>query len=172
MKRLSHCRPADSGMTLTETLILLLGASIIAAAAVPVLTLSLDNYNLIFAAQAIETQLHYAQLKAISSNEAIRVNFPTGTSTYQVELNNGTILKGPYYFPPSISPNTTDGGHPISFPGNYITFQPDGNVPMSGNGSIGRVKLINRSGIRIDIIVASGGVIRQTPYYKRPPAPF
>jgi hypothetical protein len=45
-------------------------------------------------------------------------------------------------------------------------------VPATGNGSAGRVRIINRSGVMIDIVVDNGGIIRQTPAYKNLPAPF
>ena len=54
----------------------------------------------------------------------------------------------------------------VTFRGSYVTFQPDGTVPVSGNGSVGRVKLISRDGLRVDILVDRGGLIRQTPPYK------
>lgn len=172
MKKFLHVCPADAGMTLVELMIVLLGAGIIAVAAVPALNTSLDQYNLVSGAEGITTQLQYARLRAITSNETLRVNFPEGTNTYQVELSDGTILRGPFYYPNGILPNTKDEGAPVSFPGRYVTFLPNGTVPTAGDGSKGRVKLINQSEVRIDIIVGSGGVIRETPSYRQSSAPF
>ena len=172
MKHHSRFRSAETGMTLYEVLVIILGTGVITALALPALNTSLSQYNLVSAAQGITSQLQYARLKAVSSNETFRVSFPSGTSTYQVETGDGSLLRGPFYLPSRVTLNTTDAGTAVTFPGKYITFQTNGSVPTSGNGSTGRVKLINQSGVRIDVVVASGGVIRQTPPYRQPPAPF
>lgn len=161
----------NAGFSLLEIMIVLCGAGIIAAMALPGLSNMWNNYNTVFAAQEIGTQLHFAKLKAISGNEALRVNFSNATS-YQVELSDGTLIRGPNNLPTGISLNTADGGNAVTFGGSYVTFQPDGTVPISGNGSMGRVKLISRDGLRVDILVDRGGLIRQTPPYKEAPAPF
>jgi len=158
-----------AGFSLIEILIVLAGAGIIAAVAVPGMTEMLNNYNSAFAAQEISTQLHFAKLKAISGNEAIRVSFPDANS-YRVELLDGTVLRGPYFYPKEIGINTGEGG--VTFPGNFVTFQSDGTVPATGNGSAGRVKLISRTGLRVDIVVGTDGLIRQTPPYHYDSPPF
>jgi hypothetical protein len=115
--------------------------------------------------------MHFAKLKAVTSNEAYRVRFPTNSS-YQVELSDGTLIRGAFSLPPNIQPNTADTGHAITFPGNYILFQPNGTTPVSGDGSIGRVKLIANNGLKVDVLVDSGGIIRHTPPYKGSTPPF
>jgi prepilin-type N-terminal cleavage/methylation domain-containing protein len=171
MKLHASSRSGDAGFSLVEVCVVLAVAGIIAAMAVPSLVEMQNNYNGVFAAQQIATHLHFAKLKAISSNEALRVNFPDNTS-YQVELSDGTLLRGPYLLPKGINLNTVDSGAGVTFPGNYVTFQADGTVPVSGNGSIGRVKLISPNGLRVDVLVDRGGLIRQTPTYQHAPAPF
>lgn len=161
----------NAGFSLLEMMIVLCGAAIIAAMMVPALTIMRNNYNTVFAAQQIYTHLHSAKLKAISGNEALRVRF-LGDNSYRVELTDGTSIRGPYGLPPGILLNTDDEGGAVTFAGGYVTFQPDGTVPVSGNGSAGRVKLISGDGLRVDILVDTGGLIRQTPAYKEPPAPF
>jgi hypothetical protein len=74
--------------------------------------------------------------------------------------------------PRGVTLNTTDGGDGVSFPGDEIVFYPTGSLPVSGTGSAGRVKLIGRTGMRIDIVVDGGGMTRLTPTYKSPPAAF
>ncbi len=155
-----------------ELLIVLAGAAVLASIGIPMLSTAIDQYNLVLAGQSISGQLQFARMKAITSNESVRVNFPVSTRQYQVELSDGTLFKGPFYLPQSIRPNTTDSDTPITFPGNYVVFQTNGTIPVSGNGSAGRIKLINQAGVRIDIVVSSGGVIRQTPPYKTSTAPF
>jgi type II secretory pathway pseudopilin PulG len=172
MLRLARILSPVEGFTKLELLFVMMLTGILAAMALPSMGTMLDNYQTVFAAQEICTQLHYAKLKAIQSNESLRVSFPTETNTYQVELTDGTLFRGPFYFPRGISPNSRDGGNAVTFPGNYVLFQPDGSVPTTGNGSIGRIKLISRSGLRIDVLVSRGGIIRQTSAYKSPPAPF
>jgi Tfp pilus assembly protein FimT len=159
-----------SGFSLLETLIVLAGCAIIAAIGVPVLTEMSNNYDSVFSAQEISTHFHFAKLKAISSNEAIRVHFADDIS-YQIELSDGTLLKGPYFLPRDTSVNNA-GGSGVTFPGRYVTFQPDGTVPATGSGSAGRVKLVSRNGLCIDVLVDAGGQIRQTPAYKDTSAPF
>jgi Tfp pilus assembly protein FimT len=171
MKMHTIKRSPNAGFSILEMLIALLGAGIIAAMALPSLTTMSDNYSGVFAAQEVSTYLHFARLKAISSNEAIRVSFPDSNS-YRVELSDGTPLQGPFLLPTGISLNTVDGGNGVTFPGRYVTFQPNGTVPATGNGSVGRVKLISRNGLRVDILVGGSGQIRQTPPYRSASAPF
>jgi Tfp pilus assembly protein FimT len=164
-------RYENAGFSMLELLIVMLGAAIIASIALPSMGEMMNNYGIIFAAQEIGTQLHFAKLKAITGNETLRVNFPTANS-YQVELSDGTLLRGPFLLPPGIHPNTADTGDAVTFPGNFVTFQPDGSVPVSGNGSIGRVKLISNNGRRVDILVQRGGFIRHTTPYTGSTPPF
>ena len=171
MKIPASTRSRDAGFTILETLIVLLGAGMVAAFVLPGLTEMSNNYNAVFAAQEICTHLHFARLKAISGNEALRVNFPDANS-YRVELSDGTSLRGPYFLPSGIGLNTDVEGDGVTFPGNFVTFQPDGTVPATGSGSAGRVKLISRTGLRVDIVVGSDGLIRQTPPYKQSTPPF
>lgn len=171
MNRYFFGRSKKAGFSLIEMTIVLCGAGIIAAIALPAMTNMWNSYNTVFAAQEISTHLHFAKLKAVSSNEALRVNF-SDTNSYQVELSDGTVIRGPFPLPVGISLNDVDDAYAVTFPGNYVTFQPDGTVPVSGYGSAGRVKLISRDGLRVDILVDSGGLIRQTPAYKEAPAPY
>ena len=164
-------RTGSAGFSLIELMIVLCGACIISAIAVPGLTRMWDNYNTVFAAQEICTQLQSAKVRAISSNEALRVSF-SGTNTYKVDLSDGTTFRGPYSLPTGVQFNTVDGDNSVTFPGDYVTFQINGALPASGNGSAGRVKLISSNGLRVDIVVDSGGMIRQTPPYKTSTAPF
>jgi Tfp pilus assembly protein FimT len=168
---LSPLQSKENGFSMLELLIILLGAAIIASIALPSMGEMMNSYHIVFAAQEISTQLHFAKLKAITGNEAFRVNFPTANS-YQVELSDGTRLRGPFLLPSGINPNTIDTGTAVTFPGNYIVFQPDGSVPVSGNGSIGRVKLISDNGLRVDVVVERGGIIRCTPTFRYSTPPF
>jgi prepilin-type N-terminal cleavage/methylation domain-containing protein len=155
----------DAGFSLIEMVIVLLCAGIMAAFTIPSLLVMRDNYNAVFAAQEISTHLHFAKLKAISSNESLRVNFGNNDS-YQVELADGTRLQGPFPYPQGIKLNTAAGGGAVTFPGRFVTFQPDGTVPVAGNGSLGSVKLLSNNGLCVDILVGRGGVIRQTSPYR------
>ena len=171
MNRYSSGYSPNAGFSLLELAVVLCFAAIIAGMAVPGLTSMWTSYNTVFAAQEIATYLHSAKLKAISSNEALRVNFSNATS-YQVESLDGTLLRGPYFLPAGISLNTADTGSAVTFGGRYVTFQPDGTLPISGNGSEGRVKLISRDGLRVDVVVYRGGLIRQTVPFKTATPPF
>ncbi len=171
MKTNARSWPRNTGFSLIEVMIVLVGAGCLAAFALPQLTDMRNSYNLVFAAQEIKTNLHFAKLKAISSNESLRVNFPD-SSSYRLELSDGTVVRGPYYLPSGVGLNTAGGDDGITFPGNYVTFQPDGTVPAAGNGSVGRVKLISPSGLQVDVLVESAGLIRQTPTYKESSPPF
>jgi type II secretory pathway pseudopilin PulG len=170
MKRYASDGSRNAGFSLIEILVVLCGCAIIAAMALPGLTSMRDNYTTVFAAQEVSTQLHFAKLKAVSSNETLRVSFAGGS--YQVEQSDGTRVRGPYALPIGISlnPGMSDTG--VTFPGGYVTFQPDGTLPITGNGSAGRVKLISRSELCVDILVDRSGMIRKTPTYTGTSAPF
>ena len=165
-------RSRVEGFTLTEFALVILGTMIMLGAAVPILITSWNQYRLILAAQSLTAQMQYARMKSVSSNESLRVSFPNGQRTYQVETASGTVVAGPFYLPKDVSWNSADGGSAVNFPGGYVSFNPTGSIPASGDGSGGRAKIISTSGYRIDIVVSRGGVIRQTSPYKAPPAPF
>jgi Tfp pilus assembly protein FimT len=156
----------EAGFSILELMIVLVGAGVLAAVSVPSLLDMRDNYNAGFAAQEISTHLHFAKLKAVSGNEALRVNFGNDNS-YQVELADGTLLQGPFPYPPGIRLNDEGEGSAVTFPGRFVTFQPDGTVPVTGNGSIGSVKLLSANGLSVDILVERGGIIRQTSPYRQ-----
>lgn len=171
--RRSDCmRPCQAGYSLAEMALVLVGALILTAAGVPLAESAMSQYRVVMAAQSITTQLQFARMKAVSSNEIHRVRFPSGERTYRVETSDGTTIAGPFSLPRGVSWNSTDPGSAISFPGNYVEFLPTGNIPSSGNGSPGRAKIINTDGSRIDLVVNSGGIVRRTPTYKAPPAAF
>jgi hypothetical protein len=164
-------RNPENGYSLIELMVILMGAAVIAAVAVPTMKGMLDNYNIAFAAQEISTELHFAKFKAISSNESYRVNFQNA-SYYQVELSDGALVRGPVYLPSGIQPYTPTGGQAVTFPGNYVLFQPDGTVPVSGDGSAGRIKLVSHNGLHADVLVDQSGIIRNTPSYTGSTPPF
>ena len=162
----------EGGFSFPELAIVLMGAMIILAAAVPVVNTSMNTYRLVLTAQSIAAQLQFARMKAVSSNETFRVNFPAGQTTYSVETSDGTVVAGPFFLPNSISWNSADTGSAITFPGNFVSFTPTGAIPVTGNGSLGRVKLGSPTGYKIDIVVGTGGVIRQTPAFRGTTPPF
>ncbi len=162
----------ERGFSLTELVVVLFAGMILLSIGVPVLDTTLDQYRVVLAAQDVTTQLQFARMKAVSSNESFRVNFPTGTRDYRVETSTGDIVAGPFTLPSGIQWNTEDTGAGVTFPGRYVVFTPTGSVPASGNGATGRAKLINQSGVRIDIVVQVGGSVRVTPTYKSSTAPF
>ncbi len=172
MKRFVRAMRGEEGFSLIELGVVLMGGLILLAAAVPVVTTAWNQYRLVLAAQSVSAQLQHARMKSVSSNESFRVHFPSGQNVYQVETSTGTVMSGPFSLPPYVSWNNIDTGTAVSFPGRYVSFLPTGNIPTSGNGSAGRVKLINPSGYRIDIVVVSGGVIRQTPAFRTATPPF
>lgn len=163
-------RTRCDGFSLVELMIVLAFACVMAAIAVPGLAAMYNNYSTIFAAQEVTSQLHFAKMRAVSSNEPLRVSF--AADGYRVQLADGTTLRGPLGLPTGMSLNTSDGGDAVTFPGGFVTFQPNGTIPVSGNGSAGRVRLISRNNLRIDIIVESGGGIRHTPAYKTSTPPY
>ncbi len=153
-----------SGFTLLELAMVLGGAFVVLGIAVPVVETILDGYRLTLAAQGVTMQMQYARMKAVSSNEPFRVNFPADLpGTYQVETSTGTRITGPFTLPSGVAWNG------VTLPGHYVEFSPTGNVAATGNGSQGRVKLINRALSQVDVVVSAGGVIRQTPTYKTTP---
>ena len=63
------------GFTLVELSIVLVSALIIMASAVPFVDVVLDQYNLVLAAQGIATQMQGTRMRAVSSNEPLRLRF-------------------------------------------------------------------------------------------------
>ena len=162
----------EPGFTLVELTIVIAGIIVLLAIAVPVLNTVSSQYRVTLAAQSIASQLHYARMKSVASNESFQVDFPSGQNYYQAEDGSGNVIAGPFYLPHGISWNSSDDGNDVTFPGRHVTFLPTGNIPASGSGSAGRAKIISQTGVRIDIVVSAGGMIRQTAPYTSPPAPF
>jgi Tfp pilus assembly protein FimT len=59
----------EAGFSLLELSLVLMGAMIILGIAVPAAETAINQFRLLFAAQSITTQLQYARMKAVSSNE-------------------------------------------------------------------------------------------------------
>jgi len=161
-----------SGFSTAELLVVVAAGLIIVSAAVPFVHFAIDQFHLVLAAQGLVNQMQYTRMRAVSSNETFRLRLEPGTGQYQVELENGALHAGPFNLPDGVSLNHVDSDNPVSFPGHEVHFLPNGSVPVVGLGSGGRVKLINRAGLRVDVVVDSGGAVRITPTYKSPPAPF
>ncbi len=162
----------ESGFTLVELCTVLAGAFILLCVGVPVLNTAMNQYQLTLAAQNIVSQLQFTRMKSVTSNESFRLNFPAGQRFYRIEAADGSVVAGPYWLPPSVTLNTIDTGTDVTFGGRYVSFSPTGDAAAVGNGSAGRVKIMNQNGRRIDIVVGTGGIIRQTPVYASPPVPF
>ena len=165
MNSIENDQRNHAGFSLTELVVVLCGIVIITAIGVPVIGTMLDHYGVVLAAQEITNQLQFARMKAVSSNELFRVHFLAGTNSYQIETGAGVVFAGPHILPRGISWNTAAGDGGITFPGDFVTFLPTGNLPATGNGSAGQVGIINRAGIRIDVVVSPGGMIRPSNAY-------
>jgi Tfp pilus assembly protein FimT len=171
--RLSHrSLRQGAGFSLIELLAVVCGIGILATIGIPLLSSVTETYSLTLAAQHISTQLQAARMKAVSDNDTIRVRFNPGAGTYQLETGDGTRLAGPFAFSYGTAFNTADTGSAISFPGQYVEFQPNGTLPLSGNGSTGRVKIKNNADYRMDILVNPAGMVRITPTFKTASPPF
>lgn len=149
----------EEGFSLTEVTVVLIGALIIIAAAVPSLLQTLNQYRVVLAAQGITSQIQFARMKAVASNEEFRVDFPNGQNVYRVIDAAGNVISGPFTLPQGVSWNN------VTFPGRFVRFLPTGNCAASGNGSPGMASIVNTRGTRIDVSVAIGGVIRQSVPY-------
>jgi len=161
---------SEYGFSAPELMVVISVAAILIAVAVPSVNSTLNQFDLVLSAQQLASEIQYARMRAVASNETFRVRFTD--RNYQVELENGTIHAGPFSFPRNVLLNRADGGDPVDIPGDQILFLPTGSLPVSGTGSAGRVKLISREGLRIDVVVDGGGLVRLTPTYKSPPAAF
>ncbi len=149
-----------SGFTLTELAIVLMGGVVVLGMGIPVATRVMDSYRLVMFAQTITTEIQYARMKSVASNESFRANFPAGQNYFQIGTAAGTVVAGPFYLPPGVSWGN------VSFPGRYVTFLPTGNIIASGNGSGGAVTIANTKATKVDISVNSGGIIRQSSPYQ------
>ncbi len=166
-----HLRNRENGFSLVELCIMFAGGLIITATAVPAFHSVMNSFRLTMAAEAITTELQFARMKAVSSNEVFSVNFTGTGGTYQVETGPGTVIAGPFQLPTGISLNNSEGAA-ITFGGNIVSFSPTGTVPATGSGSAGRVKIQNQQGAHIDVVVTVAGAVRQTPVYKTSTAAF
>ncbi len=166
MRKISEDSRGRAGFSLTELMLVVCGMAIVAGLGVPIAGTVLDHYGVVLAAQEISSQMQFARMKAVSSNDSMRVHFLAATNSYQIETGAGVLFSGPYALPRGIAFNTVDGNGAITFPGAFVTFLPTGNLPAAGNGSAGRVRIINRAGVRVDVVVAPGGMVRPTPAYK------
>jgi type II secretory pathway pseudopilin PulG len=168
----NHSLRHEAGFSFIELLAVICCIVIIAGLGLPIVTTVTDGYSLLLAAQQITTQLQSARMKAVTNNESIRVRFDVAQKSYQIETSDGSRLSGPFGFAPGIMYNETDSSPAVTFAGMYAEFLPGGNLPRDGNGSAGRVKIRNRSSIRIDILVNSNGMVRATPTFKTSSPPF
>lgn len=172
MMRMKRDLNQEAGFTLTELLAVICGAAVIAGMGVPIVTTVTDSYSLVLASQQIVTQMQAARMKAVTNNETIRVHFFPDSNFYQIETGDGTLLSGPYFFAPSVNYNGSGGLPSVTFPGRYVAFQPNGNLPTNGVGGAGRVRIANNSRTCIDILVNANGMVRPTPAYKGDAPPF
>src|SRR6266571_6055279 len=133
MLKSSHSRDSESGFSLSELLIVIVAGLVIMAAATPALNRALDQYRVVLAAQGIASQLQFARMKAVASNESFRVEFPSGSNQYQVlsGATSGQVIGGPYFLPRNI----TWVGTPFSATNRMVVFLPTGNVTAGGGGS-------------------------------------
>lgn len=155
----------SKGFSLTELILVLAGSMVLIGAGIPLLNTVQDTYRLVTSAQSISTQFHYARLKAVSSNEEIRVVFTETGRTFQVQTSGGTVLGGPFYLAPGITWNTNCSAEGVTFSGNYVSFLPTGNIPTAGDGGAGRARVVSTDRRQIDIVVSTGGIIRQSTAY-------
>ena len=104
-----HFRAGERGFTMTEMVLVMVGGSIIIAMGMPLFNTMVDSFRVVGAGQSIAMQLHYARMKAVSSNEEFHVNFPNGTTSYQVENSTGGVIAGPFFLPNGVSWNNGCG---------------------------------------------------------------
>jgi Tfp pilus assembly protein FimT len=82
------------GITMPETLIVMLISGIIAAMAIPSFTKMLERRKLITAAEAIESDLHWARGEAIKRNTDVTVTFTSGNGgawSYTIDPSSKTV---------------------------------------------------------------------------------
>src|SRR5206468_4814792 len=91
----------ESGFSLSELLIVIVAGLVIMAMATPALNRVLDSYRVVLAAQGVASQLQYARMKAVASNESFRVEFPSSSNQYQVLSGaaGGQLIGGPFFLP-------------------------------------------------------------------------
>lgn len=156
---------SNGGYSFTELLLVAAGAAIVLSAAVPIVGTMLDQYPLAMAADQIAMHLQAARLKAVSSNETVRLRFDPIAGSYRIESEAGEVTGGPFWLPRGVIWNAADGAPAITFPGNYVAFLPTGRLPSAGDGSAGMVKIVNKYNRNIDIVVSSGGMISRIRSY-------
>ena len=161
-----HPGEKDSGFSLVELCVVIAGAMILLVSAVPAYTSVVNSFRLVMSAGTITTELQFARMKAVSSNEAFQVRFNAAQRSYQVETDAGTLVAGPFQLPAGIVLNDGDGEAAISFGGGIVSFSPTGTVAANGTGSAGHVRIMNPMGSKVEISVSTAGAVRQSRIYK------
>ena len=164
MSRSKPTAKTESGFSLVELVITMVGVLIVTAIGLPLIGTVMSGQRITGVATTIMGQLQTARMKAVAGNETFRVHFPAGQSTFQLEDGAGNLVSGPFFLPAGVTWNV-GGGSAITFNANYVSFLPTGNVPETGPGGAGRCRIMNAEGIKIDLVVSNGGIIRQTPTY-------
>jgi Tfp pilus assembly protein FimT len=161
-----HPEEKDSGFSLVELCVVIAGAMILIVSAVPAYTAVVNSFRLVMSAGTITTELQFARMKAVSSNEVFQVRFDAAQRSYQVETGAGTLVAGPFQLPAGIVLNGGDGAAAISFGGNVVAFSPTGTVAANGTGSVGHVRIMNPMGAKVEVTVSTAGAVRQSRIYK------
>jgi Tfp pilus assembly protein FimT len=158
----------ESGFSLVELCTVLAGAMILIVSAVPAYTSVVNSFRLVMSAGTITTELQFARMKAVSSNEVFQVRFDAAQRSYQVETGAGTVVAGPFQLPDGIVLNAGDGQAAITFGSNIVAFSPTGTVAPSGSGagSAGHVRIMNPMGSKVEVTVSTAGAVRQSRIYK------
>jgi prepilin-type N-terminal cleavage/methylation domain-containing protein len=89
-----HLRPAGSGFTVVELLIVVVIVAIAALTAIPMM-ISADSFQIRSAANMVAADLEYAKTIAISRDQCFSVVFDKAAESYRIEDESGAVIAHP-----------------------------------------------------------------------------
>ncbi len=134
----------NSGFTLTELMVTIAVAAILASLAIPNFIAWLPNYRLRSGAEEIQSTLQFARVTAIKRNATAKVEFDTANETYRASVDDQTFRSGK--MPAGIDINSVNFGG-----GTFVEFDSQGTAKNSTQGdavvrnNLGRAKTITVS---------------------------
>ncbi|MBI3013664.1 MAG: prepilin-type N-terminal cleavage/methylation domain-containing protein [Candidatus Tectomicrobia bacterium] len=164
---------SSSGFTLLEVVIVVAIIGIVASVTLVNIPNWLNTLEARRAVRQVASTLQYVRFRAVSTNLEYRVRFFADGANYLIEKKDaflGWVGEGfPMDLPSSVVFNR-GGGDPVTFPGDAVTFRPDGSL----GGLSGGLYFLggSQARYRITVLSATGRVRLERgwgPY--EPPSP-
>lgn len=118
-------------MTLIEVLIVLALLGMMALIGAPAMEIWLERYRVRTAAQEIATSIQLQRMRAVSRNRDHSIQFDENNRTFDLfegDPGTGTRLSPEPMVLPTGVRFDVEGGDPIEFTDDVLTFHPDGSI--------------------------------------------